>query len=745
MKKKVLIVDDNSTNRYLLKSLLEGEDFDVVAAENGQVALDSAHADPPGLIVSDILMPVMDGYMLCRKCKADDQLRQIPFIFYTATYTEPKDEKFALSLGADRFVIKPQEPEILLNVLQEVWEKRSEAKPAVPKPLGKEMEFFRQYNEILFRKLEEKMSDLEGAHRKLKCLEEQYRLSFENVTDIVWTIDADFNVQKMSPSVERMLGYESQDFISRSVFDLVKMLTPESMERATAEIHSVLSGQTVPVSVYSLVARDGTVKHGEFSGAPILRDGEIVGMVSVIRDITERKRVEEELRKKEARFRDLFQEAPVGYFEYDTQGLITRVNRTELDMLGYSGEEMVGRPVWKFIAEEETARQQILAKLAGALTSFQGFERTYRRKDGTLFPVLIQDRLMKDEQGNVTGIRCAIQDITDRKRAEEKLAESEKKYRDLYDFLPIPVYEMDFEANITSANRAIYETFGGTEDDLKAGFNAWQMLSPECIDASSRNIQRLLQGEKIEGTEYTVTRLDGSVFPAMIVSSVIYDRGKPVGLRGAVIDITERKQAEEMLLKTAERLRRSLAGTVQAMSMAVEARDPYTAGHQRRSADLARTIAAEMGFDEDRTDFVRIATTIHDLGKISVPAEILSKPTRLRDLEYELIKSHSQAGYEILRDIDFPWPVADVILQHHERMDGSGYPQGLKGDAILLEARIMAVADVVEAIASHRPYRPALGIDAALEEISKNRGILYDPDVTDACLKLFHEKGYNLH
>ena len=163
------------------------------------------------------------------------------------------------------------------------------------KPLGEEMEFFRQHNEILFRKLEKKMLDLETANRKLKCLEEQYRLSFENVTDVIWTIDTDFIVRKMSPSVEKMLGYKPQDFIGRSVSDLVKIFAPESMERAMAEMRMVLSGQTIPASVYSLVAKDGTVTYGEISGSPSLRDGKIVGIVSVIRDITQRKQAEEEL------------------------------------------------------------------------------------------------------------------------------------------------------------------------------------------------------------------------------------------------------------------------------------------------------------------------------------------------------------------------------------------------------------------------------------------------------------------
>lgn len=193
-----------------------------------------------------------------------------------------------------------------------------------------------------------------------------------------------------------------------------------------------------------------------------------------------------------------------------------------------------------------------------------------------------------------------------------------------------------------------------------------------------------------------------------------------------------------------EKLRKTLGGTIQVVSRAVELRDPYTAGHQRRAADLARSIATEMGLSADTADFIRIACTIHDIGKISVPAEILSKPTKLTDIEFSLIKAHAQAGYDILKNIEFPWPVADVILQHHERMDGSGYPQGIKGDDLLLESRILAVADVVESMASHRPYRPALGIDAALAEIAKNKGIRYDLEVVDVCLKLFNEKGYKM-
>lgn len=204
------------------------------------------------------------------------------------------------------------------------------------------------------------------------------------------------------------------------------------------------------------------------------------------------------------------------------------------------------------------------------------------------------------------------------------------------------------------------------------------------------------------------------------------------------------RQNEEELNNTLTQLRSSLEGTIQALAATAEARDPYTAGHQRRVADLSRAIAQKMGLPQDQVDGVRMAGSIHDLGKIYVPSEILNKPGKIRANEFELVKSHPEVGYEILKTITFPWPVAEIEIQHHERLDGSGYPKGLKGDEILLEARIVAVADVVESMSSHRPYRPALGIEKALEEIKSGRGTVYDERVVDACLSVFNEDGYTL-
>lgn len=215
-----------------------------------------------------------------------------------------------------------------------------------------------------------------------------------------------------------------------------------------------------------------------------------------------------------------------------------------------------------------------------------------------------------------------------------------------------------------------------------------------------------------------------------------------VELRRWMQNLAERKRAEDELHRSLKKLQRTLEGAAQALAATAEQRDPYTASHQRRVTELAWAIASEMGLAEKQVEGLRTAGLIHDLGKISVPAEILSKPSELTEAEMSLVKGHPRVAYDILKEIEFPWPVAQIVLQHHERLDGSGYPQGLSDEEILLEARILAVADVVEAMVSHRPYRPARAIDEALEEISQNSGTLYDPEVVDACVKLLTEKGF---
>jgi PAS domain S-box-containing protein len=336
-------------------------------------------------------------------------------------------------------------------------------------------------------------------------------------------------------------------------------------------------------------------------------------------------------------------------------------------------------------------------------------------------------------------------EITDRRRAEESLRESEELLRNYLDNAPDGIYMSDLEGNFLYGNRKCEEITGyGREELIGKNFLELNLLSENSLNIAVQLLQVNKEGRATGPDEIDLISKEGRLIPIEINTNVVQRKGQRIVI-ASVRDITERKQASMELQISLEKLRKAMGWIIQAMSRTIETRDPYTSGHQRRVADLSRSIAHEMGLPEDQVDGLRMAGIVHDLGKIAVPAEILSKPTKLSNIELALIKVHPQTSYDILKDIDFPWPVAEIVFQHHERMDGSGYPRGLKGDEIFLEARILMVADVVEAMASHRPYRPALGIDKALEEISQNKGILYDPEVVEVCLRLFRNKGYRFN
>jgi len=329
-------------------------------------------------------------------------------------------------------------------------------------------------------------------------------------------------------------------------------------------------------------------------------------------------------------------------------------------------------------------------------------------------------------------------------KAEEALRKSEQKYRELVEQSPDGIFSVDLEGRFLSANRALCDQLGYSREELLS-MSVWDVVPPTQQSIYKERLEKIMTGESLNTpAEYEVQSKTGKRYVVEVRSVPLFKEGKIVGFQSIARDITQRKQAEEDLRQSLEKLQKTIEGTVSAMASVVEIKDPYTAGHQKRVTRLASAIAEELGLPKEQIEGIRIAGLIHDIGKVSIPAEILSKPGRITDLEFSVIKTHSQAGYDILKTIEFPWPIAQIVLQHHERLNGSGYPQGLSGEEILLEARILGVADVVEAMASHRPYRPALGIDKALEEIAQNRGILYDARVAEACLKLFADKGFTL-
>jgi PAS domain S-box-containing protein/putative nucleotidyltransferase with HDIG domain len=334
---------------------------------------------------------------------------------------------------------------------------------------------------------------------------------------------------------------------------------------------------------------------------------------------------------------------------------------------------------------------------------------------------------------------------SERMQIEEELCESEEECRDILENIEDGYFEVDRAGDFTFFNSSLCRILGYTREEMM-GMNYRALMDAETANKAFRSLNEVyMTGIPIKGSELETFRKDGArIYTEVSVSLIVRTGGKPTRFRGIVHDITERKRMEEEHQRFIESLRKAFGATIQVMVSAVESRDPYTSGHQRRVTNLAGAIATEMGLPHEKIDAIRMAGIIHDIGNLSVPSEILSKPAKLTELEFSLIKEHSKKGCEMLKDVESPWPLAQIVYQHHERMDGSGYPRNLKGDDIMIEARILAVADVVESMAFHRPYRTGLGIDVALAEIEKNRVIIYDSTAVDACLRLFREKDFKL-
>ncbi|MBU1052318.1 MAG: PAS domain S-box protein [Proteobacteria bacterium] len=353
---------------------------------------------------------------------------------------------------------------------------------------------------------------------------------------------------------------------------------------------------------------------------------------------------------------------------------------------------------------------------------------------------VLKDRLMR----LALSVKRALRDAElrkEQKRKDAALRESEEQFRELVENINDVFFMADEKGIITYISDPI-ESFWGYKPSEIIGYTFLDFIYSEDLPM----VEKIFNDNKSEyltPLEFRLVKKTGEIIWVRLSGRNIIRENKIIDSRGLLINITESKKSEEKLKESFERLQKATSGIIQAMTLTIEARDPYTAGHQRRVAALSKAIAIEMNLPAQMIEGIEIAASIHDLGKLSVPADILSKPSKLSDIEMQFIQTHPDAGYNILKDVEFPWPVAQIILQHHERINGSGYPKGIEGENILLETRILSVADVVEAMASHRPYRAAMGIDKALEEIRENKNILYDPEVVKACLTVFEEKGFD--
>ena len=452
-------------------------------------------------------------------------------------------------------------------------------------------------------------------------------------------------------------------------------------------------------------------------------------------DIWPRK-ITQELLSAKQHFEIILERMKEGILEIETDGRIISVNASVRYLTGLSESDLLGTRFATLFAEEHQARiTELLKQNSKTKEIFEIDEESPASFCGRLVVlnlIPLQDHAV-----------IIINDITERKRKELELGESQALIGSLVDNMLDAAVIIDQGGKTLFANNAAAELMDMKFPQDMVGKHVREFIHPDYMKSVIRNYLMVKRRHARFLNEYKIITPDGLEKDVEGLGTNIMFKGMPAHIV-TLRDTGERKSAEKTIRDGIVRLSKNLEEAVISLASAFEMKDPYTAGHQRRVTEIVSAIALEMQIDQDRLQGLRLASLVHDIGKINVPAEILSKPGKISAPEFELIRTHSEAGYNILKNINFPWPISRIVLQHHERMDGSGYPNGLSGQEILLEARIIAVADVIEAMATHRPYRASLGIEKALEEIEKNRERLYDKDVVDICLHLFRSGKFRL-
>jgi PAS domain S-box-containing protein len=782
----VLIVDDCAESRQKLRLILADLSLAVIEASSAQQAIALARQATPNMILSDVKFPGVDGFELCRQLQQHQTLRHVPLALITEQPSGPEMELFARDLGAVALLMKPLTSSQVCAVV-DAWLSVGFTPDATQKLRRLDNEAFRErHSKEIVARLEKKVADLEHLSRRYKLLSETNhaivragcreellravcRIAIEHggfcLAAIALTGQADSHSTLMrscseaagSPTErdDALLAFaaENRQFIDKTlssgkpvvVNDVLNDPTTLSLH-ATARRVGIGAMAMFPLSngeVFSGALETYSRTAGFFTSEILQTLEEMAGDVGYGLHNHAREIDHVDVQQRTADTLDynrvLIESSPIAIIAYKSTGSVVSVNAAAAKLTGGTVAQLASQN----FREIESWRTSGLLRLAEqALATNRIADREIHIPSTTFGKeAWIRARLVPFEYRSERHLLALLSDIYERRQVEQALADAQAKYRALVEKQTlVGIYLID-DNKILYVNPRAEEIFGYEPGEM-IGRTMQTHVVLDDWPAAHREIQRVMSGETPTAkVEFRGRRKDGGEVLISAHGSLGQHNGKPI-LMGVLLDVTEQRHAEQRVKLQVAQLETALMRTVEVATTLSEIRDPYTAGHERRVADLAVAIGGELGFDARRQQGLRIAGNLHDVGKMSIPSEILSKPGKLSPIELLMVKGHAQASYEILKNVEFPWPVAQVALQHHERMDGSGYPQGLKGEDILLEARVLSVADVVEAMSSHRPYRAGLGIDTALTEIERGRGGAYDPDVADACLKLFREKGY---
>ena len=556
----------------------------------------------------------------------------------------------------------------------------------------------------------------------------------------------DDRMEYISENVRRW-GYTAADILSGEL-KYARIVHADDWARVKAEHEQhEREGQDDFTQTFRIVTATGETLWVE-EHTHIVRNagGQALYYEGLATDITERERINAVLEQRNALVETILEHAPIG-FAVNTvdDGKVVFVGRKFETIYGVPSGSLNSVPdFFEAVYVDPDLRERLRARVmadigSGDRARMHWDDIEFTACDGRKRVVSAMNIPLPEQNLMIS----AVQDVTAQFEAQNALRVAEEQFRGLVEQAIAGIYIIQ-GGRLVYVNQRCAEIFGYAKADALTGLDPLQLVAESDRAKTTEHMQRLRDGVVQRLTfEFSALRQDGTVVDIGLHGARATHRGRHA-IIGLLQDISEKKRAEEQIARYIKQLEGAFMRTVEVATTLSEMRDPYTAGHEKRVAQIAVAIGAEMGYDAQQQEGLRVAGYLHDVGKITIPAEILSKPGRLSAIEFELIKGHPRASYDVLKDVEFPWPVAEVALQHHERMDGSGYPQGLKGEAILPETRIMSVADVIEAMASHRPYRAGLGIETALQEIVRGRGTAYDADVADACLRLFREKGYRI-